>query len=298
MKLARFNENRIGIVNGDRIVDVTEVCGIDAGEWPPVGMNRVIASFAQLRPRLAAAENQPGVPLHSVQLEAPIAWPRNLLALPNNFADHSAEMSGRSYAVGGNLAANLAGFFMKAPSSLVGPQDAIVLPDVPGREFHYECELATIIGKRASNVPAAEAYDYIFGYACFIDVTMRGLEERVMRKSFSSFAPMGPWITTSDEVGATDDIQLQLWVNGERRQHAYARDMILGIAESVELASTVMTLEPGDIIASGTMAGVGPLSAGDSVRIEIDRVGSMTIPVKLGAPMPRFERLPDPAPAG
>ena len=281
MKIARFNGDRIGIVHDDRIVDVTEICGLSAAEWPPVGISRVIADFGELRPRLEAAAQQPGVALDTVRLEAPVTWPRNLLALPNNFADHSAEMSGRSYAVAGNLAADKAGFFMKAPSSICGPQDTILLPDLPEREFHYECELATIIGKRATNVLASEAPDFIFGYACFVDVTMRGLEERVMRKSFTTFAPTGPWITTADEVGPTDDIELQLWVNGELRQHAFARDMIVGIREAVELCSAVMTLEPGDIIASGTMAGVGPLKVGDTVKIAIDRVGTMTLPVAL-----------------
>ena len=288
MKIARFNGDRIGIVNGDRIIDVSDACGIAPDEWPPVGITRLIANFAALRPKLAEAGKQTGVALASVRLEAPVTWPRNLLALPNNFADHSAEMSGRSYAVAGNLSADIAGFFMKAPSSIVGPHDTIVLPGIPEREFHYECELATIIGKRASNVTAADAGDYIFGYACFIDVTMRGKEERVMRKSFSSFAPIGPWITTTDEVGPTDGLELQLWVNGALRQHAFARDMIVGITEAVALCSTVMPLEPGDIIASGTMSGVGPLAPGDSVRIAIDRVGEMTLPVILGAPVDRF----------
>jgi len=219
-------------------------------------------------------------------LEPPITWPRNLLALPNNFADHSAEMQGRSYAGAGNsLGANAAGFFMKAGSSIVGPSDVIRIPDMPEREFHYECELAIVIGKPATNVTAAEALDHIFGYACLIDVTMRGKEERVMRKSITSFTPIGPWITTADEVGPTDDLELQLWVNGALRQHAFAREMIVGIREAVELCSSIMTLEPGDIIASGTMAGVGPLTAGDSVRIAIDNVGSMTLPVEAAKPL-------------
>jgi 2-keto-4-pentenoate hydratase/2-oxohepta-3-ene-1,7-dioic acid hydratase in catechol pathway len=289
MKIARFNGDRIGVVDGDRIVDVSAVCGIEPGEWPPVGIARAIASFAELRPAIeAAVKNAAGVPLASVKLEAPVTWPRNLLALPNNFADHSQEMSGRSYAVAGNLAADKAGFFMKAPSSIVGPSDAILLPDVgDDREIHFECELATIIGKRATNVLASEARDYIFGYACLIDATMRGHEERVMRKSFTSFTPIGPWITTADEVGDTDDIQLQLWVNGHLRQHAFARDMILGITQAVELVSRVMTLEPGDIIASGTMAGVGQMFDGDTVRIAIDRVGEMTLPVRRAVPARR-----------
>jgi 2-keto-4-pentenoate hydratase/2-oxohepta-3-ene-1,7-dioic acid hydratase in catechol pathway len=143
--------------------------------------------------------------------------------------------------------------------------------------------LAIVIGKQAARVAVADARKHIFGYACLIDVTMRGKEERVMRKSISTFTPIGPWITTVDEVGPTDDIELQLWVNGELRQHAFAREMIVGIDEAVELCSSIMTLEPGDIIASGTMAGVGPLASGDTVRIAIDRVGEMTLPV-AGAP--------------
>ena len=285
MKIGRFDNGRIGLVVGDRIVDVSEACESDPAEWPPVGIIRTIRNFQHLRPAIERAGALPGVPLSSVRLEPPIPWPKNVLALPNNFADHSAEMSGRSYAVGGNLAANVAGFFMKAASSIVGPNDAIRIPDMPGREFHYECELATVIGKSATNVSAIDAADYIFGYACLIDVTMRGKEERVMRKSISSFTPLGPWITTADEVGPTDDIQLQLWVNGELRQHAFAREMIVGIREAVELCSSVMTLEPGDVIASGTMAGVGPLAVGDTVRIAIDNVGSMTLPVEAAAPL-------------
>ena len=281
MKIGRFNGGRIGVIVGENIVDVSAACGTDPAEWPPVGIIRTIADFEHLRPAIEKAAAGRGVPLSSVHLEAPITWPRNLLALPNNFADHSAEMHGRSYAVGSNnLGANVAGFFMKAASSIVGPSDVIRIPDMPEREFHYECELAIIIGKRATNVTAADAADHIFGYACLIDVTMRGHEERVMRKSITSFTPIGPWITTADEVGPTDGLELQLWVNGARRQHAFARDMIVGIREAVELCSSIMTLEPGDIIASGTMAGVGPLAAGDSVRIAIDNVGSMTLPVE------------------
>jgi 2-keto-4-pentenoate hydratase/2-oxohepta-3-ene-1,7-dioic acid hydratase in catechol pathway len=171
---------------------------------------------------------------------------------------------------------------MKASSSLIGPAEAIELPaDKSEREFHHECELAIIIGKRAHNVPAAHADAHVFGYACLIDVTMRGKEERVMRKSYQTFTPLGPWITTRDEVGPTDDIELRLWVNRELRQHAFARDMVVGIREAIELCSSVTTLEPGDVIASGTMAGVGPLHPGDEVTVTIDRVGSMTLPVRL-----------------
>jgi 2-keto-4-pentenoate hydratase/2-oxohepta-3-ene-1,7-dioic acid hydratase in catechol pathway len=278
LKIARFNGGKIGVVRGDQIGDVTALCGADAAEWPPVGIVRIIADWQNLQPKIEAAlSGMTFVPLTSVRLETPDPWPHNLLALPSNFKDHADEMAGRPYAISNS---DNTGFFMKAPSSMVGPADAIVLPSGhAGREFHHECEVALIIGKRARNVPVEAAREYIFGYACLIDVTMRGLEERVMRKSFESFCPVGPWITTADEVGPTDDLNMRLWVNGELRQHSQPKHMLVGISEAVAMCSSVTTLEPGDIIASGTMAGVGPLKAGDEVTIEIDRVGKMTLPV-------------------
>jgi len=287
MNIARFNGGRIGVVSGDRIVDVSEACGVDPSEWPPVGINRTIASFASLRGAIAAAAAaNPGVPLAGVRLETPIPWPHKLLAMPNNFAAHGAEMRAKNFSgnTGNSVSADEAGFFMKSNGSLSGPHDPIVLPDRPDREFHYECELATIVGTGGKDIAAADALDHIFGYACLIDVTMRGLGERVMRKSFDTFTPVGPWITTSDEVGAPDDIELRLWLNGELRQHAIAHEMVVGIREQIALCSAVTRLEPGDIIASGTMAGVGKLAAGDTVTIEIARVGRMELAVTVPVP--------------
>ena len=108
---------------------------------------------------------------------------------------------------------------------------------------------------------------------------MRGKEERVMRKSYETFTPVGPWITTADEVGEPFELDMRLWVNGDLRQHSQPKNMIVGIREAIAMCSAVTTLEPGDIIASGTMSGVGPLKPGDSVKIVIDRVGVMTLPV-------------------
>ena len=280
MKLARYNGGRIGVVLDDRIVDVTHACGVDPTEWPPVGINRTIAHFPSLRGAIAAAAAAgPGEPLAGVRLETPIPWPHKLLAMPGNFAAHSAEMQQNGFGVAGSRPANEAGFFMKSNGSLTGANEPIVIPDRPGREFHHECELATIIGVGGKDITVENALDHIFGYACLIDVTMRGVGERVMRKSFDSFTPVGPWITTSDEVGAPDDLDMRLWVNGALRQHAVAREMVVGIREQVAMCSSVTRLEPGDIIASGTMAGVGPLQPGDVVEIEIARVGRMKLAV-------------------
>jgi 2-keto-4-pentenoate hydratase/2-oxohepta-3-ene-1,7-dioic acid hydratase in catechol pathway len=274
MKIARFNGGRIGVVIGDRIHDVSDACGVDPAEWPPMGMITTIAAFDELVPGIERdLALSVGLSLSGVTLETPIPWPHKLLALPNNFRAHTAEMGGDPSVPGSE------GFFMKSNGALSGPAEAIALPDRPGRNFHYECELAIIIGKSGHKIALENAREYIFGYACLIDVTMRGKEERVMRKSFDTFCPVGPWITTAEEVGPTADIVLRLWVNGELRQEAPVNEMVVGIREAIVLCSSVTTLQPGDIIASGTMAGVGPIKPGDSVRIAIERVGEMTIPV-------------------
>jgi 2-keto-4-pentenoate hydratase/2-oxohepta-3-ene-1,7-dioic acid hydratase in catechol pathway len=280
VNIARYNGGKIGIVTGDRIVDVSRACGVDPGEWPPVGINRVIANFAALRPAIeAAVASGASEPLENVKLETPIPWPNKMLAMPSNFAAHGEEMKHNGFGIAGSLPADEAGFFMKSNASMIGPAEPIVIPDRPGRTFHHECELATIIGVGGKDIPVERALDHIFGYACLIDVTMRGAGERVMRKSFDSFTPVGPWIVTSDVVGAPDDLDMRLWVNGELRQHAIANQMIVGIREQVAMCSSVTRLEPGDIIASGTMAGVGPIAPGDTVEIEIARVGRMKLAV-------------------
>jgi 2-keto-4-pentenoate hydratase/2-oxohepta-3-ene-1,7-dioic acid hydratase in catechol pathway len=280
MKITRFDGGRIGVVVGDRIHDVSDACGVDPAEWPPMGMITTIAAFDELLPGIERDLGlSVGQPLASVTLETPIPWPHKLLALPNNYRAHTAEMGGNSVDAGS------AGFFMKSNAALSGPADAIVLPERPGRNFHHECELAIVVGKTGRKIALEDALDYIFGYACLIDVTMRGPEERVMRKSFDTFCPVGPWITTADEVGTTSDIVLRLWVNGTLKQEAPVSEMVVGIREAIVLCSAVTTLQPGDIIASGTMAGVGPIVPGDSVRIAIEKVGEMTIPVVADAPV-------------
>ncbi len=280
MRIARYNGGHIGVVVGDRVHDVTAAAGIDLAEWPPVGIVRTIARFAELRPAIeAAAKSAPGVPVDSVHLDTPIPWPHKLLALPGNFRAHRAEMSLRPEAAGAPRTDETTGFFMKSNGSLSGASDPIRLPDKPGRDLHHECELAIIIGRGGRHIPRARALEHIFGYSCLIDVTIRGKEERVMRKSYDTFCPVGPWIATADEVGNPDEIAMRLWVNGQLRQEAPTTDMIVGIREAIEMISDVTTLQPGDIIASGTMSGVGPIAPGDTVKIEVDRVGSMSLAV-------------------
>ena len=276
MKLARFDDNRIGVVRGDSIVDVTAIVDPDPAAWPPVAMNRLIANFPEYRGRLDAAAAGKGKPLSSVRLLTPIPWPNKVIAYPVNYHEHGVEM-------GSSYRANNQGFFLKPPSALSGPADPIVLPVNAGRRIDHECELAVIIAKEGRDIPREKWRDHAFGYSCLIDAVIRGKEERVTRKGFDTFCPVGPWIVTEDEIGdAVSNLRGQLWVNGEIKQDANTRDLILDIPGMIEMASSVMTLYPGDIIATGTPAGVGPIRHGDKVRIAFERVGEMTLDVVQG----------------
>jgi len=273
MKLFRFDGGRIGITIDDVSWDITDALGIDIKAWPPVQSVALIADFAGRTRGITKHAKARRIDLAQVRLDVPIEWPNKLLAFPVNYVAHGAEMKSKNRA-------DINGFFLKANSSLSGPNDAIVLPDLPGREIHHECELGIVIGKGGKHIPREKALDHIFGYACLIDVVVRGGEERVQRKSYDTFCPFGPWIATADEVGDPGKLQTRLWVNDEIRQDANACDLIVDVPGMVEWCSKVATLYPGDIIAAGTPAGVGPIKRGDRVRIAIERVGEMTLAVK------------------
>lgn len=274
MKLFRFDHGRIGLsFDGKSGLDVTDALGVDCTAWPPVQMVQLIADFQRRIDGIAVHPKVREIDLSAVRLDVPIEWPNKLLAYPVNYVKHGEEMKSSNRA-------NLNGFFLKANSSLSGPNDDIVLPDLPGREIHHECELGIVIGRQGKHITRADALGHVFGYACLIDMVVRGNEERVMRKSYDTFCPFGPWITTADEVPDPGNLQARLWVNDQLRQDANTRDLIVDIPEMIVIASRVATLYPGDIIATGTPEGVGPVERGDRVRIAIDRVGEMTVKVR------------------
>jgi 2-keto-4-pentenoate hydratase/2-oxohepta-3-ene-1,7-dioic acid hydratase in catechol pathway len=273
MKLFRFNGGRIGITVNNSSYDISDALGIDTQAWPPVQMVQLIADFAQRTKGILDHPKTRSIDLANARLDVPIEWPNKLLAFPVNYVKHGLEMNSKNRA-------DLNGFFMKANSSLCGPNDAIVLPDLPDREIHHECELGIVIGKGGRNISREDAYQHVFGYSCLIDMVVRGTEERVMRKSYDTFCPFGPWIVTADEIPDPANLQASLWVNDELRQSANTRDLIVDIPAMIELASRVATLYPGDIIATGTPEGVGPVKRGDRVRIAIEHVGEMTLDVR------------------
>jgi 2-keto-4-pentenoate hydratase/2-oxohepta-3-ene-1,7-dioic acid hydratase in catechol pathway len=272
MKIFRSEGNRIGLIEDGTWYDVTEALGMDPGAWPPVQMVSFLAQFAQSRGSILSAPGVRQIEPCPEKLLTPIAWPNKLIAYPANYQKHREEMNSTNRADKNR-------FFLKANSSLSGPNEPIVMPDLPDREVHHECELGIIIGKQGRHIAREDWRDHVLGYTCLIDVVVRGQEERVWRKSWDSFCPNGPWITTADEVPNVEALDLRLWVNGELRQSANTRDLLLDIPGMISMASQAATLFPGDIIATGTPEGVGPIQPGDDVRILIDHVGEMNLKV-------------------
>ncbi|MEO9231553.1 MAG: fumarylacetoacetate hydrolase family protein [Devosia sp.] len=285
MKIASFNDYRVGVVDDQTVYDMTAALPEFLDHLPRQRVNWLIANWSSMSPLFADYKNRnAGLPVAEAHLLPPNPAPQHVFAAPANYQKHIGELGSRTVTKAGRSAREQ-GFFLKAPGSLVGAGGSILLPRGSSRRFDHESELAIVIGRPARNVPRQSAMDYVFGYSCLIDATMRieqgvAEEERSMRKSFETFTPMGPYIVTVDAVPNPQALQNRLWVNGEIRQQASTSEMIVGIAELIELVSSVLPLQPGDVIASGTPEGVGPFAPGDEVRIEIESVGSMSLTVR------------------
>ncbi len=282
MRFAIYDDERLGVVIGDEIIDVSDLVG--STRWGPGGpLLRLLeqgydpAQFAD--ERLGGRERQA---LKQVRLGAPLPRPGKIIGAPVNYLDHKAEMS-----VPQTIAEY--GVFLKASSSVIGPGEAIRLPYADKRT-DQEAELTIVIGRTARNVSVDEALNYVFGYTCGLDITVRSSEDRSTRKSFDTFTPLGPWVVTPDEVGNVGNLELRCWVNDELRQHANTGDLIFNIAELIAYTSSIMTLWPGDLILTGTPAGVGPLADGDHLLVEIEKVGQLAVTVSGFAAEPYASR--------
>jgi 2-keto-4-pentenoate hydratase/2-oxohepta-3-ene-1,7-dioic acid hydratase in catechol pathway len=274
MKLCRFTQagfTRIGKVVDDKVVDLGEVAGVTGS------MRALLADLDRLRPTLETA-NAPAYPLAAVKLEAPITDPQKFLAIGMNYQAHADEA-----AAGGVATPTSQLWFNKQVSCITGPFDSVEIPKVSDM-VDYEAELGFVIGKRARHVSEADALSIVAGYLVCNDVTARDWQFRsptfTLGKSFDTHGPLGPWITTSDEVADPQALTLHLSVNGEERQRSSTGDMIYNIRAQIAYLSTVMTLEVGDVIATGTPSGVGMASRrllkdGDVVRVEVDGLGAL-----------------------
>jgi 2-keto-4-pentenoate hydratase/2-oxohepta-3-ene-1,7-dioic acid hydratase in catechol pathway len=285
MRLCRFNQNRLGIVEDDSVKDVTAALDVlPEVRYPLPSHDPLIANLAKVTARAKMlAGDAPSLPLDGVTLLSPIANPGKLVAAPVNYQKHLDEVRGDSQIHHGNIAHTItiqsAGLFLKATSSLVGPGEGIALRKLDRRTDH-EVELAFVIGKEAHNVAAGEALDYVAGYAIGLDVTIRGSEDRSFRKSPDTYSVLGPWLVTADEIPDPGSLDLQISVNGEQRQTSNTRYLILGVAELIELASSFYTLYPGDVIYTGTPEGVSPIEPGDRIVATIQRIGTMEVAVR------------------
>jgi 2,4-diketo-3-deoxy-L-fuconate hydrolase len=291
MKICRFANDRLGLVQGDRVYDVTKVTERLAPQtWPLVFGDPLIAHLDELRPLIAAAAaDAPSVPLADALFSSPIAWPPKIMAAPANYRLH-VELDTldpgvdqgvhRAQVLHLERPVDTLGLFLKASTSVVGPAQGITIDWGSDRRVDHEVEVAVVIGTRGRHIDRADALRYVAGYTLGLDITVRGAEERSFRKSPDSFALLGPWLTTADEVPDPSDLHFWLEVNGERRQSSSTAQITVDIPELIEKASSIYTLYPGDVLMTGTPEGVGELKPGDVIRAGSPVLGEMSLGVK------------------
>ena len=285
MKLCRFGDDRLGVVEGPFVRDVTAALDVlPAFRYPLPTHDVLIANLDKVLPRITALlAGAPSVPLSSVTLLSPVANPGKLVAAPVNYQKHLDEVKLDSQIHANNPAHTItiqsAGLFLKATSSVTG-QDGGIAVCKPDRRTDHEVELAIVIGRQGRHIPRDEALGHVAGYCIGLDVTIRGSEDRSFRKSPDSYSVLGPWLVTADEIPDPGVLDLQLSVNGELRQKSNTRYLILGVAELIELASSFYTLYPGDVIFTGTPEGVSPILPGDEVSASVAQIGRMNVRVR------------------
>ena len=280
MRLCRFDRDRLGLVQGDHLVDVTDLFDLRLS-WPLPAGDWIIRQAVEMGERLGAGSaGRPKIPLVDVRLEAPVANPGKIVGAPINYRAHIAEAHADQGIGFGRTFADLKehGLFLKASSSLIGPSDEVRLR-FPERRSDHEIELVAVIGREASQVPRERALEHVFGYAIGLDMTVRGPEWPVFRKSGDTYAVLGPWVVTADEIPDPNALALSLRVNGELRQSANTAQLIYDVQALIEYASSFYTLHPGDLIYTGTPEGVSQVAPGDVMDCEIETIGRMHVGV-------------------
>jgi 2-keto-4-pentenoate hydratase/2-oxohepta-3-ene-1,7-dioic acid hydratase in catechol pathway len=273
MKLCFFNDWRLGVVKGDAIVDVTDLVQAIPHICPGTLMNGLIADFGSYRAKLEAATG-PTVPLAGAKLLPPVPKPGQIDCMAANYMES------------GTLPAPPAiNGFHKSPSAIIGTGGTMVLSDIPASIFEGEAEMAVVIGKKARNVAPADAMGYVFGYINFIDGSARGLPPAgnvfFQMKSRETYAPIGPFLVTADEIADPHDLDIVLTVNGVVKQSFNTSDMAHKIPRCIEWASAMHTLNPGDILATGTNhRGLSAFQDGDVVELETEGLGRLTFHVQ------------------
>jgi 2-keto-4-pentenoate hydratase/2-oxohepta-3-ene-1,7-dioic acid hydratase in catechol pathway len=255
---------RAGLLRADGVTDLGASGDVDNAGEPAV---HAVEAWAA-----SGVAHADAVVTGPLEFGTPVLKPSKIVAAAANYRDHASEMSGDRGTI------ERQGFFLKAPSSLLAPGGTVRLP-VPGRRTDYEGELAVVIGKCASGLSEDDALDAVLGYTCLLDISLRGEEDRGFRKSFDTFTPLGKGLVPRDSVADLSSCELTTLVNGEVRQQAPLSQMIFAVPRLLAWISSAMTLLPGDVIATGTPQGVGPLHAGDEVSVEITGVSALNVQV-------------------
>ncbi|HGH5396286.1 fumarylacetoacetate hydrolase family protein [Raoultella planticola] len=274
MKLVRYTHHgrtRLGKVVDSTVIDLSEITGIDHS------MRQLLNDLPALRERLERVAG-PAIALEEVRLEAPIHDPQKFLGIGMNYRQHAEEARRAGIAIPSSQM-----WFNKQVSCISGPFDPVVKPRI-SEQMDYEIELGVVIGRRCRHVCAGDAPEVIAGYLIVNDLSARDWLKKsptfTLGKSFDTHGPLGPWLTTCDEIADPLALQMTLTVNGEQRQHASTGDMIYNIYQQIEYLSSVMTLEPGDVLATGTPSGIGAptgrfLQPGDLLHLTIDGLGAI-----------------------
>jgi len=275
MKILYFDDFRLGVLKGDTVVDVSKVVQNIPHTGPHDLISGLIERFADYRKKLEkAAASGRGIPLKKVRIRPPLPKPGNIDCMAVNYMEDGTRTEPAPINA-----------FHKAATAVIGDGDTMALPDVPATIFEGEAEIALVIGKRASNVKAAQAMKHVFGYTCFIDGSARDLPPAgntfYQMKSRDTFAPIGPFIVTADEIRDPHNLQIRLWVNGTLKQNFNTSDMAHKIPRCIEWVSSIHALEPGDVLATGTNhRGLSALQDGDKIELEVEKVGRLRIKVK------------------
>jgi 2-keto-4-pentenoate hydratase/2-oxohepta-3-ene-1,7-dioic acid hydratase in catechol pathway len=275
VKILFFDDWKLGVLNGDTVVDVSDVVKDIPHLGPHDLINGLISRFGDYKAKLQeAAGKGKGVPVSKVRLRPPLPKPTNIVAMAVNYMEDGTRTEPAPINA-----------FHKSPSAIIGPGETMVLPDVPATIFEGEAEMAVVIGKRATRVSQADAMSYIFGYCNFIDGSARGLAPSgntfYQMKSRDTFCPIGPYIVTADEMPNPHKVQIKLWVNGDLKQSFNTDDMAHKIPRCIEWVTSIHSLEPGDILATGTNhRGLSGFQDGDRVELEVEGLGRLAFGVR------------------
>ena len=283
MRICWFNDKRLGLVQGDRVLDVSkalEKLPPPTYPFPPKG-DPLIANLDRLKPEiLAAAKGAASFAVAEVKFLSPVAQPSKVIGTPTNYKDHIAEAQQQRQVFGGRYTGTIEeqGLFLKATSALVGPGEGVRLRFLDRRTDH-EMELGVVIGRQASNIRKEDALNYVAGYAIALDMVVRGTQDRSFRKSIDSYAVLGPWMVTADEIADHANLDFFLSVNGVVKQKSNTKYMIMDLPTQIAWASSYYTLWPGDVIMSGTCAGVSQVKPGDVMHCEIEKIATCDVRV-------------------